>query len=67
MIYDRFMLKELIFLTCSDLILSGLISVVDSGFDVAASIFLPTLLLTLILSRRSTKDVVMEERFYSCS
>ena len=36
-------------------------------FRFSSSIFLPTLFLALIFSRRSSKDVVSEEILFSCS
>ena len=49
------------------MILSGFISIVASSYDVAASILLSTLLLELVFSRRSSKDMVNEDILFTWS
>ena len=49
------------------MILSGFISIVASSYDVAASILLSTILLELVFSRRSSKDMVNEDILFTWS
>ena len=64
---DIFMSRELIFFMWSALISSIYLSILVSIFNLAASIFPTNLLLTLRLSIRSSKDVIVVEISLSCS
>ena len=61
------MSRETIFFTWSDLISSSLISIFISSYNLDTSILITTLLLALVFSRLSSKDVVVEEICLSCS
>ena len=67
MIADIFMLKESEVFTCSDLISSIFSPVVTSSSDFPDSIFLPTLLLTVILSENYSNRLLIEYIYFSCS
>ena len=64
---DSFLLRGSMVFIWSALSSSNFISIVASISDLAASILLPPLFLAIIFSRRSSKDVVSDEIFFSFS